>query len=141
VSTEIIKAKKIVGGKATGTALVTSDSVCFMGGVDVEKGVITERGHDLAGTCMADQVLVYPTGKGSTGGSYMIYEAAANGVAPAAIVNMTADPVTVVGCTIAEIPMVAYCDRDPVAVIKTGDLVTVDADAGTVIVEKGEVQS
>lgn len=141
MSTETIKGKKIVGGKVTGLALVTGDSVCFMGGVDVEKGVITERGHDLAGQCMAGHVLVYPTGKGSTGGSYMIYEAAANGVGPAAVVNMTADPVTVVGCTIAEIPMVAYCDRDPVDVIATGDRVTVDADAGTIIVEKSEEPS
>lgn len=133
---EIIRARRIVGGKAEGVALVSHEAICFMGGVDVDRGVITERGHELAGVSIAGRILVFPTGKGSTGGSYMIYEAVQNGVGPKAIVNMVAEPVTVIGCTIAELPMVADCDRDPALVIETGDLVRVDADAGTVLVEK-----
>ena len=39
-----------------------------------------------------------------------------------------------IGCIISEIPMVDSLDHDPVAVIKDGDIVEVDADAGTVSV-------
>jgi predicted aconitase with swiveling domain len=133
----VLHGRTIVGGRAEGSAIVTHEPICFLGGVDVETGDITERGHHLLGQSIAGKILVFPTGKGSTGGSYLIYEAARNGVGPLAIVNVRAEQVTVIGCVIAEIPMVAECDRDPTQVIETGDHVVVDADAGTVVVEKG----
>jgi uncharacterized protein len=132
----VLRGRGIVGGKANGVAIVTREPICFLGGVDVETGAITERGHELRGQSIAGKVLVFPMGKGSTGGSYLIYEAAINGVGPLAIVNARAEQVTVTGCVIAEIPMVADCDADPTEAISSGDHVVVDADAGTVIVEK-----
>ena len=133
----VLHGRTIVGGRAEGPAIVTQEPICFLGGVDVETGDITERGHQLLGQTIAGKILVFPTGKGSTGGSYLIYEAAGNGVGPLAIINVRAEQVTVIGCVIAEIPMIAECDRDPTEVIESGDYVVVDADAGTVVVKKG----
>ena len=124
--------RKVVGGKARGPALVTSEPICFLGGVDVNTGMITEVGHPLKGKCIAGKVLVFPTGKGSTGGSYLIFEAASNGVGPCAMINRNVEQVTAIGCIIAEIPMVDKLDSDPVAAIKDGDMVEVDADNGVV---------
>jgi predicted aconitase with swiveling domain len=129
---KILHARKVVGGKTRGPALVTAEPICFLGGVDVKTGVITEVGHPLKGKSIAGKVLVFPTGKGSTGGSYLIYEAVSNGVGPCAMINRNVEQVTAIGCIISEIPMVDKCDCDPITAIKDGDIVEVDADAGIV---------
>jgi predicted aconitase with swiveling domain len=131
---KILHGRKVVGGKARGAALVTDEPICFLGGVDVTTGIITEVGHPLKGKCIAGKVLVFPTGKGSTGGSYLIYEAVSNGVGPCAMINRNVEQVTAIGCIISEIPMVDKLDCDPTVAIKDGDIVEVDADAGSVSV-------
>jgi predicted aconitase with swiveling domain len=40
------------------------------------------------------------------------------------------------GAVVMRVPSVSDLDRDPLGVIETGDWVVVDADAGTVEVEK-----
>ncbi len=109
-------------GHAEGEALVSPDPIGFLGGVDPDTGVVVEPGHPLEGQCVAGRVLVFPTGKGSTVGSYTLYRLARNGLAPAAIINAEADPVVAVGAIIAEIPMV---DQVDVSRIRTGDWVQV----------------
>ncbi len=74
---------------------------------------------------MTGKILVFPTGKGSTVGSYTLYRLARNGLAPAAIVNAEADPVVAVGAVIAEIPMVDQVDTSR---IRTGDWVEIHDD-------------
>ncbi len=125
------KGRKIVGGKARGQALVSPEPICFLGGVDVKTGWVTEVGHCLEGKNIAGKVLVFPIGKGSTGGSYLIFESVENGVGPCAIVNRTVEQVTAIGCIIAEIPMLDQVEPDPIDFIHDGDWVEVDADAGT----------
>jgi hypothetical protein len=129
---KILHGRKVVGGKAKGPALVTSEPICFLGGVDVKTGTITEVSHPLKGKCIAGKVLVFPTGKGSTGGSYLIYEAVSNGVGPCAMINRAVEQVTAIGCIIAEIPMLDNMDQDPITAIKDGDIVEVDAEQGVV---------
>ncbi len=130
--------RRVVGGKARGLALVSPEPICFLGGVDVKAGKVTEVGHPLYGKSIAGKVLVFPTGKGSTGGSYLIYEAAANDVAPCAMINRSVEQVTAIGCIIAEIPIIDGLDVDPVVAIHDGDLVEVDADMGIVRVLEPE---
>ncbi|HWQ40888.1 MAG TPA: DUF126 domain-containing protein [Desulfosporosinus sp.] len=140
--TEIIHGRKIVGGKAKSEALVSSEPICFLGGVDVKTGKVTEVGHPLEGRSIAGKVLVFPTGKGSTGGSYLIYEAVYNGVGPVAMINREVEQVTAIGCIIAEIPTIDRPDIDPIEVIKDGDLVEVDADVGEIhIISRNRAQT
>jgi len=112
----------INSGCAEGEALVSPEPIGFLGGVDPETGVIIEPDHPLAGECVAGRMLVFPTGKGSTVGSYTLYRMARNGVAPAAIINAEADPVVAVGAIISDIPMV---DQMGVLPVRTGDWVQV----------------
>ena len=121
--------RKIYPGRVEGEALVTSMGISFFGGVDPESGVVVERGHELQGQAIAGKVLVFPTGKGSTVGSYTLYRLKANGHAPAAIVNAECETITAVGCIIAEIPCV---DKIALDRIKTGARVVVDGERGTV---------
>ena len=125
----IIKGRIIKNGQATGEALVSSAPIGFLGGVDPETGVIVERGHPLEGQAIAGRVLVFPTGKGSTVGSYTLYRLARNGLAPAGIVNAESEAIVAVGAIIAEIPMVDHID---IAAIRTGDRVTIDGEDVTV---------
>src|SRR5512136_2749078 len=98
--------RKIYSGIAQGEALVTSMGISFFGGVDPESGVIVERGHELEGQSIAGKILVFPTGKGSTVGSYTLYQLKFNGKAPAAILNAECETIVAVGAIIAEVPCV-----------------------------------
>jgi predicted aconitase with swiveling domain len=115
----------IKAGKAEGTALVSPEAVGFLGGIDPETGLVVEPGHWLQGECVANRVLVFPTGKGSTVGSYTLYRMAVSGTAPAAIVNLESEAIVAVGAIIADIPMV---DQVDITQIETGDWVKVDGD-------------
>jgi predicted aconitase with swiveling domain len=117
-----VLARVVKAGQAAGEALVSPDPIGFLGGVDPDTGAVIEAGHPLEDQCVAGRVLVFPTGKGSTVGSYTIYRLARAGLAPAAIINAEADPVVAVGAIISDIPMV---DQVDIARIHTGDWVEV----------------
>jgi hypothetical protein len=121
-ATLVFEGRIIKAGQAEGAAMVSSEPIGFLGGVDGETGHVTERGHPLEGQCVAGKVLVFPTGKGSTVGSYILYQLAVNGVAPVAILNAESEPIVAVGAIIGDIPMV---DQIPIAHIQTGDRIRV----------------
>ena len=124
-----LQGRKICAGRAEGEALVTSMGISFYGGVDPETGEVVERGHALEGQCITGKVLVFPTGKGSTVGSYTLYRLKLGGLAPAAIVNAECETITAVGCIISEIPCV---DHIPIDQLKTGARLIVDGEQATV---------
>jgi len=128
-----LKGRSIVGGVAEGLALVSMDPISFLGGVDPNSGIITEKNHDLQGKNVAKKILCFPNGHGSTVGSYVLYSLAKKGIGPKAIINQSADPVIVVGAIIANIPMI---DQVDIKQIKTDDEVEVDSEKGTVKVRK-----
>ncbi|WP_455286858.1 aconitase X swivel domain-containing protein [Cupriavidus necator] len=136
----VLKGRKIVTGKASGEAVVTKEAISFNGGVDNMTGIVTEPGHELEGVNIAGKVLVFLTGKGSTGGSYKIYDMVSRGTAPVAFVQVTPEAITTIGAIIGNIPVVAGLDQDPTLAISTGDFIEMDADAGIVAVTTKETQ-
>lgn len=131
-----LKGRKVVGGKAQGEAIVTKEPITFLGGVDPLTGILTEAGHQLEGVNLSGKVLVYPTGKGSTGSSYRIYDMVVRGTAPIAFVQIKAEPIATIGAIMGNIPVVDSLSQDPTEVITNGDYVEVDGDTGIVIVSK-----
>ena len=123
------RGRKIYPGLASGEVLASRMGISFFGGVDPESGVVVERGHDLEGESVAGKVLVFPTGKGSTVGSYTLYRLKRAGNAPLAIVNSECETITAVGCIIAEIPCV---DQVPIDELQTGQQLEVDGEQGVV---------
>jgi len=115
--TRVLSGRVIVEGNARGLALVSDRPISFLGGVDPETGRIVEPCHPLEGQSVAGRVLVFPTGKGSTVGSYILYRLAKAGLAPAAIVNAESEPIVAVGALIAGIPMIDHID---IAGLRTG---------------------
>jgi predicted aconitase with swiveling domain len=90
----------------------------------------------VEGECITGKVFVFPTGKGSTVGSYVIYRMSKLGTAPAALVNSETEAIIATGCVISGIPLVDKLDPDPLTEIKSGDLLKVSADEGVVEVVK-----
>ena len=117
-----IHGRAIKKGRGEGTSLVSTEPIGFLGGVDPDTGIVIERGHSLHGQSVAGRVLVFPTGKGSTVGSYTIYRLAKNRVGPVAIINAQSEAIVAVGAIISDIPMV---DQVDIAQIRTGDAVVV----------------
>jgi len=122
---EQLKGRIIYKGKAEGEALVTSQPISFYGGVDPATGVVIEKGHELQGQSVKGKILVFPTGKGSTVGSYTLYRMKKNGTAPAGMINGECETVVAVGAIISEIPCV---DKIDTSKIKTGDKVQIERD-------------
>jgi len=124
-----LQGRKIYAGQVTGEALVTTMAISFYGGVDPDSGRVVEKGHELEGECVTGKILVFPTGKGSTVGSYILYRMKKNGTAPAAIINAECETITAVGCIIAEIPCV---DQIPIVLLSTGMRLMVDGECACV---------
>jgi predicted aconitase with swiveling domain len=123
---EQLKGRIIYKGKAEGEALVTSQPISFYGGIDPNTGVVIEKGHELQGQSVKGKILAFPTGKGSTVGSYTLYRMKKNGTAPVGIVNRECETVVAVGAIISEIPCV---DKIDVEKIKTGNNIRIENDS------------
>jgi len=124
-----ITGRKIYKGITEGEVLKTKDGISFYGGVNGETGIVEQEGHELKGKSIAGKILVFPEGKGSTVGSYVLYRLKKNGVAPAAIINRNCETIVAVGCIISEIPCI---DQIEIEKLKTGMKVKIDAEKGTI---------
>ena len=124
-----LQGRSISPGSAEGEAIVSPEPIGFYGGIEIETGVVIEKGHPLEGQCVTGKVLVFPNGKGSTVGSYVINGLARNGVGPCALVNRETETIVATGAILAGVPCV---DQIDIGEIKTGDRLRIDADRGTV---------
>jgi len=120
-----LKGRIIFKGKIKGEALVTSQPVSFYGGVDPDSGILVEKGHELEGKNIKGKILVFPTGKGSTVGSYTLFRMKKNNTAPVGMINKECETIVAVGAIISEIPCV---DKIDVSKIKTGDIIEIEND-------------
>ena len=118
-----MRGRVIKAGSARGVALVSPEPIGFLGGIDPDTGIVIEAAHPLEGESVAGRVLVFPTGKGSTVGSYTLYRLVRNGLGPAAIINAESEPIVAVGAIISDIPMV---DQIDIAQLSTGDRVIIE---------------
>lgn len=133
---ETLTGRSINPGKVEGESLVSKEPIGFYGGIDAKTGIFIEKGHELEGKSVKGKILVFPCGKGSTVGSYVIYGLAKNNQAPLAIVNKETETIVATGAILGGVPCV---DRIPVDKISTGDHLIVDATAGTVSIVKKHV--
>ncbi|MFQ6089216.1 MAG: DUF126 domain-containing protein [Candidatus Methanofastidiosia archaeon] len=123
----ILKGRKISKGEAQGYVL-RIDALSFLGGVDLKGKIIDEKNSGF-GKNIQGKILVFPHGKGSTVGSYVLYGLKRRGFAPKAIVNEESEPIVAVGAIISEIPMV---DKIDISKLKEEDKILVDADEALV---------
>ncbi|MDR0790910.1 MAG: DUF126 domain-containing protein [Methanomassiliicoccaceae archaeon] len=117
--------RSISTGKARGKVLRLNEAFSFLGGVEGKTGELrVENGGNVK-----DRILVFPRGKGSTVGSFTMYDLKVHGKNPAAVINSSAETIVATGAVISSIPMV---DRIDVNLLRDGDDVTVDGDEGSI---------
>ncbi len=128
-------ARIISPGKAKGEVIRLDEALSFLGGVDGATGDLrVGNGGNVAG-----KVLIFPRGKGSTVGSFVMYDLMVHGKAPAAVINLSAETIVATGAVISSIPML---DSIPtIDIFQDGDIVNVDADEGFLEIEGVRMRS
>jgi len=121
------KGRVIVPGRVKGGAIVV-DSISFYGDVDPERGILKDSGRVLSG-----KILVARKSHGSTVGSYVIYSMRSLGTAPLAILMKRSEPIIVVGCVLANIPLMDTLPDDFFEAIKDDTLVEIDENGKVVL--------
>jgi predicted aconitase with swiveling domain len=134
-----LKGHKGIGGVGEGEAIVCQEPINLMADTghvwnDQTDATFTNKlgTPSVFGRSFKDKVLVFPTGKGGIFSTNILMDMAAAGTRPKAIVNVQAHPVWAALSIELGIPLVDRLDKNPCEVIKDGDWVKVDGQAGTV---------
>jgi predicted aconitase with swiveling domain len=131
---KVFKCHKISEGKTQGEVIVSKDDIMFYL-IDPDTGKFIEHAHDLEGKIIANKILVFPSGKGSSvvqaDGLFQLMK---KGNQPKAMIVEHSDTVLVTSAILFEIPMVDNVDKEFYETVKDGDTVVVDADREEVII-------
>ena len=103
--------KILVHGKVNGIIQKSNDPINFLGTVDKKTGIISDKNHDLFEKSIANSILVFPSGIGSSVGAYTIYSIKSNDSAPLAMVCKKADLTVATGCALANIPVLIISEN------------------------------
>lgn len=123
---------KISEGVIEGEAIVSKDDIMFYL-INPESGVMIEPAHALEGKSIANKILIFPSGKGSSVvQADGLYQLNLRNNAPKAMIIKYPETVLVSSAIIMEIPMVDKVDEEFYNVVKDGDIVRVDADNGVI---------
>ena len=122
------KCHKISEGCVEARAIISKDNIMFYL-INPETGEVIENAHDLKGKSIANKILVFPGGKGSSVvQADGLYQLKMRQNMPAAMVIQHPETVLVSSAIIMEIPMVDKVDPAFYEEVKEGDLVRIDAD-------------
>lgn len=123
---------RISEGKAQAEAIISKDRIMFYQ-VRPEDGMMEEKNHHLEGQIIAQKILIFPGGKGSSVVQQDgLYHLDRFHNMPAALIIQDPDPVIVAGTIIMELPMVDRLPAEFYETVKDGDTVLVNADEGYV---------
>jgi predicted aconitase with swiveling domain len=133
---KILTGKPVVPGSAEGAALVSREPLSFWGGLSPQTGEVIDRRHDLSGSIVTGKVFVLPTGRGSSTASATLMESIRTGVAPAAIINLSIDPILALGSIVAD---ELYHQTIPIVLLSEEDFSSIKQDDYLVIKPDGKV--
>jgi len=125
-----IRGRIISRGIVEGKAIVSRTKFSFLGDVDVETGKVVAKDSDIVDENISNKIFVFPTGRGSTVGTYILLRMKKKGTAPKAIINVETEPIIAVGAIIAGIPLMDKLEINPLKIIKSGEWVKVNALEG-----------
>jgi predicted aconitase with swiveling domain len=118
-----------MGGRVLGRALVAKDGFSARYDLDRVTGVFSRPEHKLYGKSYVGRILVLDAAKGGVATAWMLNEMSARGMAPAALVLNTVNPIMVQGAALADFTMISGFERDITGAIADGAAVEVDAAA------------
>ena len=123
--------KTIVKGKVKGKTLKTNSPINFLGTVDKKTGIIQDKNHELYQKSIANSILVFPHGIGSSVGAYTIYSLKSNHTAPLAMICLKADLTVASGCALANIPLIVVNQEQFDTIIDNNEL-SLDTESKTI---------
>ena len=118
-----------------GEALVTDVPITFLGFVNRNTGVIEEEGHPINGQSMANKILIFPKGSGSTVAPYVLLGLFYNDNGPIAIINTDLDQQTIPACSLLGVPYAHSFDDNPCQTVNNGDKIRLKLNNGNVKLE------
>jgi predicted aconitase with swiveling domain len=98
----IVKAKIIVEGNAESELVVIRHPVSLLGEFNPNQGTILSFGVKID---VKNKIILIPSIRGSTVGSYVLYAAKENNAAPSGIIALSPDPILITGAVISNIPL------------------------------------
>ncbi len=124
-----------IGPRVEGEALVADDNFSARYDLDRINGVFSRPQHKLAGQSYVDRILVLNTAKGGVASAWMLHEMKSRGIAPKAILFNAANTILAQGAALADMTMCdRFVDGDVTTLIRTGDRLVVDPEAGLVTI-------
>ncbi len=141
---DTISCKALVDGNVEGKVLFSRSPISFLGGVDPKTGIIMDALNDQHQKCIADEIFVFPYGKGSSGAALVLLELARIGKAPKAIINLRSSTVILTGPLIIRefykktIPLlnVSEEDMEKLSTAKYAKIATVNGETKIIIEDK-----
>lgn len=120
-----LKGRAISKGEAKGEAIVSKSPVSFFGDINPQNGMIQDPLSELSGMSISGKIFVFPYGRGSTVGSYVLYEMKENSCLPVGLINEKSEVIVATGAIIAGVPLIDGIDT---SLLRTHDLVEIMPD-------------
>jgi len=135
---KVLQARGAKGPAVEGYAMVCPTSIQGWASIDIDTGVILEKGHVHQGESFAGKILVVPCSRGSIGWSGYFHSCFEHDCAPIGYVFTKMD--SKCGTTVLITGSPCVCDFpddcDPCQEIHDGDYIRLDGDKGTVEILK-----
>ena len=125
---EKIIVRRSFGKTVEGEAIVSEEGFSPRYDLDRWSGIISRPGHKLEGLSIAGKILFFPSAKGGIAAGWAFYDIKHKGLAPKAFIFGVTNPVMVQGALFADIAITEGWDRNPVDVLRTGDIVRVSPE-------------
>ena len=120
------RASAAMGKRVRGRALVAKDGFSARYDLDRVNGVFSRPDHKLVGRSYVGCILVLDVAKGGVATAWMLHEMQARGIAPAALVLNTVNPIMVQGAALADFTMMSGFEIDITLAVPDGSLLEVD---------------
>ena len=130
----VLSAHPGIGSAVRGIALVARDNFSARYDLDRIRGVFSRPAHALHGQSYVGRVLVLNTVKGGVASAWMLRDMAARGLIPAAFLFNRVNPIMAQGAAFAGVPLLDRFDGDVTALIRSGDELLVEPEAGRVTI-------
>ena len=122
-------AASAMGERQRAEALVARDGFSARYDLDRLAGTFSRPEHKLHGRSYVGRILVLDRAKGGVATAWMLHEMAARGMAPAALVFNTVNPIMVQGAALAGMTLMSGFAVDITQVVPDGALVELDPTA------------
>ncbi len=121
-----------MGPDVAGSALVASDNFSARYDLDRKAGVFSRPSHALYGESYVGKILILNAAKGGVATSWMLYNMAAEGLAPRALLLNRANPIMAQAAAFAGLAFTDRFETDITKAVRTGDQVQVNPRDGLI---------